>query len=611
MSPRLAWALHPLTGARRVPPRLRSGLVALAVIVVLAAAALVGLRLARAGAVLPGVHVGDVDVGGATEAELADLVAGADRAGDELTVVAHQRRVSVDVADLGYELDRAATARAAMARGRQPNPLAALIDHLRAFGGTLTVAPRVTVDEPALADRAARLARRLSRDPVEGSLTFSGATFERVQPADGWDVDAAAVARAVRPALTGAEQGPVRVGAEPVAPETTPAAVDALAAQARRALAEPVTLTRGDVTWRVTPEELGTVLQVERDGDELALTADPDAVASLAGDVADAVSREAVDADVRVTGGSPEVVASRTGFAFDAEAAAEQLVEVATGGGDRSARLRGEVLEPELTTAEAEALDISERVSSFTTHFTAGQSRVQNIRRIAEIVDGALLEPGESLGLNEHVGPRTRAKGFTAGGAIFDGEFVTDVGGGVSQFATTMYNAAYFGGYAIPEFKPHSYYISRYPVGREATIDYPSVELRVRNNSPHGLLVTTSSTPTSVTVSMWGTTWVEVDSEAGPRRDVTPAPVERRPDRDLPPGAERVAQSGRAGFTITVTRVLRFPDGSVEREPVTTRYHAQPRIIEVGPAPAEDAAGGDGPAASASPAPQDAGGAAQ
>jgi len=572
------------------------GLIALVAVAALALSVLVGLRLARAGSTLPGVQVSGVDVGGVAESRLARRVAEVDRGDEELTVTAADAEVSVELAAVGYELDRQATARAAMRRGRQPNPVTALADHARAFWATLPVAPRVTVDEQALTAAAQRLARQLSREPVAGDLRFSQGSVERVEPAEGWTVEPEEVAGALRPAVEGAVEGPVRVETDRVEPETTPQDVDAVAEAAKRALSAPVTLTRRGVTWRVTPEQLASVLHVTEDGGDLSLTAEADAVESLAGQVVQDVHREPVDATVRVQQGSPRIEPSQSGFAFDAQAAAEQLVSVATGDGQRSARLRGEVLEPDLTSAEVGELDITEKVSSFTTTFTPGKSRVQNIQRIAELVDGVLLEPGESLGLNEHVGRRTREKGFTSGGAILDGEFITDVGGGVSQFATTFYNAAYFGGYAIPEFKPHSYYFSRYPVGREATIDYPHVELRMRNNSPHGLLVTTSSTDTSVTVSMWGTTWVEVDSEAGERRDVTPAPVKRRPNPNLAPGAQRVAQSGRSGFTITVTRVLRFPDGTIEREPVTTRYNPQPRIVEFGPAAGSQTAnpaGGD------------------
>lgn len=590
MALRPALALQPRTG-RRAPSRGRVALVVAAAVVVATLALLGGLRAARAGAVLPGVQISGTELGGVAEGQVTARLDPVDRADEPITVAVDGERARATAGEFGYHLDREATASAAMRRGRQLNPLAALADQLRAFWGTLTVAPVITVDDEALAARADAVAAELSQEPVEGDLEFTGTTVEPVVPKTGRIVEPDVLAEAVRPVLVGAAATPVEVDAEPARPETTGEEVDALVAEAEQALSEPITLSRGDVVWRVEPAELASALRTERDGGDLSLTTDPETVEEIAGDVVEAVHREPVDARVRLSGGSPQVVPSEDGFAFDAEAAAEQLLDLATGDGDRSGELAGDVREPDRTTAEAEQLNITEEVATFTTHFTAGKSRVQNIRRIAEIVDGALIEPGERLGLNDYVGPRTREKGFTDGGAIFDGEFVSDVGGGVSQFATTFYNAAYFGGYEIPEFKPHSYYISRYPVGREATIDYPHVELAVRNNSPHGLLVTTSSTSTSVTVSMWGTEWVEVESIAGERRDVTPPPTERKETDDLPKGQQRVIQSGRPGFKITVTRALRFPDGSEEREPVTTRYQAQPRIVEVGtrePEPAGD-----------------------
>jgi vancomycin resistance protein YoaR len=241
----------------------------------------------------------------------------------------------------------------------------------------------------------------------------------------------------------------------------------------------------------------------------------------------------------------------------------------------------GEVLQPERTTTEARELEITEQVSTFTTSHDCCEPRVTNIHRIADILDGAVVAPGESIELNDFVGKRTREKGFVGGGAILRGEYIESVGGGISQFATTFFNAAYFGGYELVDYKPHSYYIPRYPVGREATINYPNVDLRIRNNSPHGLLIKTSYTSTSVTVTFYGTKWVQVDSIKGERRNYRQPDVRYIEDNSLPPGAsEVVQQAGDPGFSITVTRVLRFPDGRVERQPDTTRYQAEDRIIK-------------------------------
>jgi hypothetical protein len=143
-------------------------------------------------------------------------------------------------------------------------------------------------------------------------------------------------------------------------------------------------------------------------------------------------------------------------------------------------------------------------LGTFTTSFTCCEPRVTNIRLIAATVDGTVVQPGEQLSLNGLVGPRTRAKGYVEAPFISGGMLSTDVGGGVSQFATTMFNAAFFAGVQLDDFRAHSFYISRYPPGREATINYPSIDLAWTNDTDTPLLVRTVTTGTSVTVALYG-----------------------------------------------------------------------------------------------------------
>lgn len=586
--------LLPAPSPAGTAPRLRRALivasVALVAVATVGAVALVGLRLARSG-VLPGVHVADLPVGGMGDAELAGVLAAhaEQREGAQVTLTLRDVRVDATAHDVGYRLDATATADAVMRRGRQANPLAALIDHLRAFGGATTVEPVQRVDPARLDAWLADATDRLGQFPVEGTLRFDGAQITRVDPLPGVTVRPDTLRDPLRTGLLTPGDVALAVQDEPVEPETTTAAVDGVLAEAQRAVAAPVVLSREAITLTFTPDDIGEVLAVAREGGDLRLAVDADRLAAaIPAPTIAALDTDPVDATFLASGGSVTLQASRDGFRFDPEVVAAQLLALATGSGPRDAELEGEVVEPDLTTAEAEALGVVERVSTFTTNFTAGQSRVTNIQRIADMVDGVLLRPGETFSVNGHVGERTTAKGFVGGGAIFDGEFVEQIGGGVSQFATTMYNAAYFGGYAIPQHKAHSYFISRYPVGREATLNFPDVDLRIRNTSPHGALIVTSHTSTSVTVSIYGTRWVEVDSITGEQTNVTPPEVRVRENEELPAGAERIVQSGREGFSITVTRILRFPGGREEREPTTTRYLPEPRIVERGVAPEED-----------------------
>ncbi len=166
---------------------------------------------------------------------------------------------------------------------------------------------------------------------------------------------------------------------------------------------------------------------------------------------------------------------------------------------------------PEEVVAEAEQLGIVELVGEFTTPHNCCEGRVTNIQLFADLMTGVVIEPGETLSLNETVGQRTTEKGFVSAGAIQNGVLVSGVGGGVSQFATTIFNAAFFAGLEFPEYQAHTIYFSRYPYGREATINYPNVDLKIHNPTPYGILVWPSYTDTSITVQLYSTKFVEAE----------------------------------------------------------------------------------------------------
>ena len=160
--------------------------------------------------------------------------------------------------------------------------------------------------------------------------------------------------------------------------------------------------------------------------------------------------------------------------------------------------------EPEFTTQEAEELDIKHLVSSFTTFYSCCEARSRNIQNFADVVDGAMVYPGEEFNLNTYVGQRTKENGFEPAGTLVKGTLVETTGGGISQFATTFFNAVYWGGYKNISHRPHSRYFSRYPEGIEATISWPEPHLIFRNDTNTGIVIKTSYTDTSVTVSFYG-----------------------------------------------------------------------------------------------------------
>jgi len=200
---------------------------------------------------------------------------------------------------------------------------------------------------------------------------------------------------------------------------------------------------------------------------------------------------------------------------------------------------------------EAAGLGVKEVVGEFTTRHAAGQPRVKNIHLIADLTRGVLIAPGETFSVNKFVGKRTAEKGFVEAPVIEQGEFSTDIGGGVSQYATTLFNAAFFAGLDIPEHKAHSIYISRYPFGREATLAYPSVDLKIHNNSPYGVVIWPTYTASSITVQLWSTKFAAGVQSA------------------------QAASKGRCG-RVTTTRTRTFVDGRVDTQKYVATYDCNP-----------------------------------
>jgi vancomycin resistance protein YoaR len=276
-------------------------------------------------------------------------------------------------------------------------------------------------------------------------------------------------------------------------------------------------------------------------------------------------------------GGSPRIVDSDPGELVETEQLATNLLEVLADAEPRRVAAEVVTVEAEVTSADLEQLGVTEQVSTFTTDFEGGLSepRSQNIVRVAEIVDGALVQPGEVFSLNGFTGERGYEQGFVDAPVILNGRLQPGVGGGISQFTTTLFNAAYYAGLQDVEHWPHSYWYSRYPSVIEATIFYPTLDLKFRNNTPYGILIDTSYTSGSVTVSMWSTrVWDEVTTEWGAKRDVTEPPT-----RYIEPGPTCIDTQGIDGFRQDAWRVFHQDGGEVTREKFSWRYDPQPQFI--------------------------------
>ena len=556
-------AADPSVQGPRGGRRLRRAGLGAAALLVLAALVWVAAYVAAGDRVPRGTTAEGVSIGGLTRGEAVARLEQelGDRAERPLTVRVGGRERKVTPDEAGLSVDWEATVAEAGAR-RSWDPTW-LWDY--ATGGD-EVDAVVELDEQAASHYLRGLEEEVGTAPVEGAIALGPRKVSVVDPVVGQALDT----RAARSALVAAylsESGTTDLVLVEVQPEID--AADVARAQAdfvEPAMSAPVTLRFGETAVRLKPRQYARALRLVAADGALIPRLRSQVLADLVAGLVSGDGAAPVDAQIVLRAGKPRVIPAKPGVGFDqSEVDAAFLDLVVRPEGERVLQVPAEVVEPAFTTAEAEALGIVEQVSEFSTSFPYAEYRNTNIGRGAELVDGTVVAPGETFSLNGTVGERTAENGFTTGFIISNGIFKEDLGGGVSQLATTMFNAAFFAGMTDVEHKPHSFYIDRYPVGREATVAWPTVDLQWRNDTPYGVLVhahLTPSTPSSageLTVRLFSTRYWDITTRTGERYRLTPPKTRTLDTEDCYPN------SGYGGFDIDVWRYWRRA-GSEELE---------------------------------------------
>ncbi|MGI8730675.1 MAG: VanW family protein [Solirubrobacteraceae bacterium] len=547
---------------------------AAAILVVLVLLLAGAVRASHSGEVLPGVQVEGVALGGMSKNEarqrLESIADEASRA--PVTLVAEDRRLTLKPSKAGYFADAGATAQAALESGRS-GPLGGLPSTIAGLFADRDVELEQRIDRDQLERVVGSLTDELGRRSFPGELVIDPETLEVSinQPRSGREVDSGRFAERLERALERRPRGIVQVPLEMVKVVRI-ADVERVAKQARAYLREPLTLTGAGRPLEVSPSQLGGVIALESrdDGKVVRLGAGDKRVAALVEDLAPKRDRAARDASLSAPARGAATLDAKGPVAWRPRSADVKVrrearpgrmvlrdklagsIESAIRAGEHRAKLPVKRIEPTLSAADAKS--VTSLIGTFTTYYTPGQPRVTNITQMAREVDRTIVAPGARFSLNETVGQRTEAGGYVEAPFISDGELVPSVGGGVSQFSTTMYNAAYFAGLQLNSHQPHSFFIDRYPAGREATLNFPNIDLTWTNDTKAAVFVRTSTDANSVSVSLYG--------DNGGRR-VKASNGERMPL----PGRD---------FSLVVTREVRYPGGKVAEDSFMTRYDNPP-----------------------------------
>jgi vancomycin resistance protein YoaR len=586
--------VEPIRRGRPAPARRDvAALVRRAAKFVLAAVALLALGLVAVGFVFAGssdriaggVTVAGVNVGGLTgDQAQRKLAARAQRvAAVPVPFTAGGRRWPIAPAQIALKGDWGGAAHDAVDAGDGSVPLRGLQRvRLRLFGSD--VAPGASYEEETLGKRLAAIARVVDVRGREAAIVLKDGQPVVVPGEAGRKLDREAAERTIVATLVGFEREPVALPVEVDRPKVTGDALQRVAAQVRMALSGPVGFVYRGVHWSVSPSQIAGFLVLPQEGSSELGIGGPKAKRYFAG-LAKAVARPPQEVGFVVSDtGRARMIPSKEGRRLDVEATQKAFLAAALRTTNREAELVVVSAEPQLSTERAKSLGITGLVGSYTTFYGGEPNRIHNVQLVARLINRHLISPGSTFSFNKTTGERNASKGFLEAPVIINGELKSGLGGGVCQVSTTVFNAAYEAGLSITERHNHALYISHYPLGRDATVNYPDTDLKFVNDTGHWLLLETVVGSSSLTVRLFGTpVHRKVVSEASALRVTGPALVKRIPDPSLFVGQQFVEDLGEPSRAVSVHRIVYDRKGHVLYDTTWySTYVSEPKIVHVG-----------------------------
>ncbi len=466
------------------------------------------------------VEVAGTPVGAMTRTQLTAAIAAAAKSFPQTPVRINAGDVRLDTTagELGLTIDVPATVDAAWNVGRHDSFPARPARWVGSLVSSDDVDAAIDVDQQRLAAALRTLQGDKRSDPVEPSLKAAEDGVTLVPGKDGIDLTAADVTAALpKGVATLGDTITIDVKRATTKPKMSDQSVQALVDQANKVTTDKVTLVAAGTTFSIAGKQFRPAFAVTVGGTPDAptptLTMNADAVAKLLAANMPPGSGNPTGVRFNIAGGVPAPVAGKDAQVCCGPDAPKKIVD-----GLLAGQTKIELPTKTMTAAEgvawANTLGVKQVVGQFTTNHPAGQPRVTNIHTISDATRGILIAPGDTFSVNDTIGKRTAEKGYVVAPVIENGEHAQDFGGGISQYATTLFNAAFFAGLDIPAYKAHSEYIGRYPFGREATLAYPGVDLKIKNNTPYGVVIWPTYTGTSVTMQLWSTQYAKGEQTA-------------------------------------------------------------------------------------------------
>lgn len=507
-----------------------------------------------------------------------------------IVLTSGDRSWTIMPADVGTEMDVQSAVLAALNVTRDGNFFGDLFKRFALYFSDEDIVLEGAVDDALMDEVVDDIAKELDIPPVDAALTINEGVIEVVEGQSGTVVDQATLRTQLEELLFSLHTTELKIPMIVKEPDVLAEDNAAAKEQAEIMTGSPVTLESGDSRWKLNPEQIVAYMDftAETRGGVSILVPylSPDKMKPFFDEIAEQVATKPVNATWDSDGNTAWVVAGVPGQALDRDKTAEALTAAALKTTGRTADAAVKTTEPELTTEEAEARGIKDKLAGYTTEYGGSSDRQHNVRITTEYATDIKIAPGDIYDFEEVVGPRTEARGYRkAPGIVGPGKLEDVYGGGICQVSTTMFNAAFFAGLEIVERWNHSIYIDHYPKGRDATVTVEGKNLRFRNDTGHWIWIRGTSDGVTTTINIYGTDdGREVTYTTSDFYNIVTRTETSVTNTSLGVGTTLVQISGQSGKQCTVKRTITWPDGRSETEKFVSTFPMYQKVIEVGTA---------------------------
>ena len=571
------------------------GAVAVALVLVVAVDA-----FASAGRVHPGVTIAGVRVGGMkpaqASAELEKQLPA--KSSEPVTVVYGKKTWKIAPSDISLTFDYPSLTARAMAVGRDGGFAQSVSQRVAAWFGKERLLASGVADPAKLAKQLDVVAETTNIPPRDAAVEVKGTTVSVKGSADGVELRREVLSDAILAAYT-TDSRTIQAPVQTARPKISNSAAEAAKVTTLKMMGDSLTVAYSGKQWTFSPSDIGKLIAFEsveptgsaaRSGSKpwklVPSVTETQAVKTIAPKLGAAVGTPAKDAQFKTSNGSVTIVPSQNGIGPDLGLLASDITSILKDSANttRTVEIRTKVVAPKITTERAREMGVVKRISTFTTTYDgSNKSRTNNIHTLGNALDGKLVAPGATFSFNGAVGERTAAKGYQEANAIVKGKLVPQLGGGICQVGTTLFNTAFFAGVPIVDRQNHSFYISHYPTGRDATVSWGGPDLKWKNDTKNWILVSVAYTSDSITISFYGTDpGYDIQYTTGPFTNETPFATEKTNDPTLKAGTKVVTEKGITGRKCVVVRSVTKGGQLVRKDTFTSDYKPKAEVVRVG-----------------------------